>query len=129
MAVWIHGTDAGLGLQLSALSTRTRRKGSSGDAPPPRSMKPCRGHTETRAGPFDARYCCVSKLWADQPRNPSMAGPFAGWSPCRSRLETHEMKPDTPIKLVRSDELTNTVPYAYAAVTPPGARLVFTAGA
>ena len=34
----------------------------------------------------------------------------------------------TFIELVRSTALTETVPYAYAAVTPPG-RLVFTAGA
>jgi enamine deaminase RidA (YjgF/YER057c/UK114 family) len=32
------------------------------------------------------------------------------------------------VELVRSDALTDTAPYAYAAVTPPG-RLVFTAGA
>ena len=31
--------------------------------------------------------------------------------------------------LVRSSDLTDKAPYAYAAVTPPGARLVFTAGA
>jgi enamine deaminase RidA (YjgF/YER057c/UK114 family) len=34
----------------------------------------------------------------------------------------------TSVELVRSTTLTDTVPYAYAAVTPPG-RLVFTAGA
>jgi enamine deaminase RidA (YjgF/YER057c/UK114 family) len=34
----------------------------------------------------------------------------------------------TSVELVRSAALTGTVPYAYAAVTPPG-RLVFTAGA
>ena len=34
----------------------------------------------------------------------------------------------TPVELVRSTALTDTTPYAYAAVTPPG-RLVFTAGA
>jgi enamine deaminase RidA (YjgF/YER057c/UK114 family) len=33
------------------------------------------------------------------------------------------------VKLVRPAELTDTAPYAYAAVSPPGARLVFTAGA
>ena len=33
------------------------------------------------------------------------------------------------MKLVRSDELTDSAPYAYAAVSSPGARLVFTAGA
>jgi enamine deaminase RidA (YjgF/YER057c/UK114 family) len=38
------------------------------------------------------------------------------------------MEPDTPTTLVRSDELTDRVPYAYAAVSPAGARLVFTAG-
>jgi enamine deaminase RidA (YjgF/YER057c/UK114 family) len=32
-------------------------------------------------------------------------------------------------KLVRSTDLTDDVPYAYAAVTAPGARVVFTAGA
>src|SRR6476469_8825286 len=31
--------------------------------------------------------------------------------------------------LVRVPELASIVPYAYAAVTPPGRRLVFTAGA
>ena len=31
--------------------------------------------------------------------------------------------------LVRSSDLTDKAPYAYAAVAPPGARLVFTAGA
>jgi enamine deaminase RidA (YjgF/YER057c/UK114 family) len=34
----------------------------------------------------------------------------------------------TTVELVRSSALTDTVPYAYASVTPPG-RLVFTAGA
>ena len=34
----------------------------------------------------------------------------------------------TSVELVRSTALTDTVQYAYAAVTPPG-RLVFTAGA
>jgi enamine deaminase RidA (YjgF/YER057c/UK114 family) len=33
------------------------------------------------------------------------------------------------VTLVRSSDLTDKAPYAYAAVTPPGARLVFTAGA
>jgi len=33
------------------------------------------------------------------------------------------------MKLVRSSELTDRAPYAYAAVSPPGTRLVFTAGA
>jgi enamine deaminase RidA (YjgF/YER057c/UK114 family) len=33
------------------------------------------------------------------------------------------------MKLVRPAELTDSAPYAYAAVSPPGARLVFTAGA
>jgi len=33
------------------------------------------------------------------------------------------------MKLVRAAELTDSAPYAYAAVSPPGARLVFTAGA
>jgi enamine deaminase RidA (YjgF/YER057c/UK114 family) len=32
------------------------------------------------------------------------------------------------VELVRSSALTDTIPYAYAAITPPG-RLVFTAGA
>ena len=31
--------------------------------------------------------------------------------------------------LVRSSDLTDKAPYAYAAVAPPGGRLVFTAGA
>ncbi|MET0912590.1 MAG: RidA family protein, partial [Acidimicrobiales bacterium] len=34
----------------------------------------------------------------------------------------------TSVELVRSAVLTDTIPYAYASVTPPG-RLVFTAGA
>jgi enamine deaminase RidA (YjgF/YER057c/UK114 family) len=34
----------------------------------------------------------------------------------------------TSVELVRGTALTDTVPYAYAAVTPPG-KLVFTAGA
>jgi len=33
------------------------------------------------------------------------------------------------VTLVRSSDLTDKAPYAYAAVAPPGARLVFTAGA
>jgi enamine deaminase RidA (YjgF/YER057c/UK114 family) len=33
------------------------------------------------------------------------------------------------MKLVRAAELTDNAPYAYAAVSSPGARLVFTAGA
>ena len=33
------------------------------------------------------------------------------------------------MKLVRPAELTDIAPYAYAAVSSPGARLVFTAGA
>ncbi len=33
------------------------------------------------------------------------------------------------MKLVHPAELTDSAPYAYAAVSPPGARLVFTAGA
>jgi enamine deaminase RidA (YjgF/YER057c/UK114 family) len=32
-------------------------------------------------------------------------------------------------KLVRATDLTDDVPYAYAAITAPGARVVFTAGA
>jgi enamine deaminase RidA (YjgF/YER057c/UK114 family) len=32
------------------------------------------------------------------------------------------------VELVRSSALTDTIPYAYAAIRPPG-RLVFTAGA
>src|SRR5262249_61737407 len=33
------------------------------------------------------------------------------------------------VTLVSPEALTDTAPYAYAAVAPPGARLVFTAGA
>jgi enamine deaminase RidA (YjgF/YER057c/UK114 family) len=43
----------------------------------------------------------------------------------RSRWFDRQM---TSVELVRSTALTDAVPYAYAAVTPPG-RLVFTAGA
>lgn len=39
------------------------------------------------------------------------------------------MSPESGISLVRSDELATRAPYAYAAVTPPGRCLVFTAGA
>ena len=39
------------------------------------------------------------------------------------------MEPDRTITLVRSQELTDSAPYAYAALPPPGARLLFTAGA
>lgn len=39
------------------------------------------------------------------------------------------MEPGGAITLVRSTELTDRAPYAYAATAPPGARLVFTAGA
>jgi enamine deaminase RidA (YjgF/YER057c/UK114 family) len=42
--------------------------------------------------------------------------------------ETCAMEPKT-ITLVRSDDLSNRAPYAYAAMPPVGARLVFTAGA
>lgn len=42
--------------------------------------------------------------------------------------ETREMEPKT-ITLVRSDALSRRAPYAYAAMPPVGARLVFTAGA
>jgi enamine deaminase RidA (YjgF/YER057c/UK114 family) len=38
------------------------------------------------------------------------------------------MEPNT-ITLVRSDDLSRSAPYAYAAMPPAGARLVFTAGA
>ena len=39
------------------------------------------------------------------------------------------MDPNPTVRLVRSPDLTDEAPYAYAAVPPPGARLVFTAGA
>lgn len=39
------------------------------------------------------------------------------------------MSSESSVSLVRTDELATTAPYAYAAVTPPGRRLVFTAGA
>lgn len=39
------------------------------------------------------------------------------------------MEPDRTVTLVRPDELTASAPYAYAALPPDGARLVFTAGA
>jgi enamine deaminase RidA (YjgF/YER057c/UK114 family) len=38
------------------------------------------------------------------------------------------MEPDR-VTLVRADELTDAAPYAYAALPPAGARLIFTAGA
>src|SRR5262245_27726802 len=34
-----------------------------------------------------------------------------------------------PVELVRSSQLTDAVPYAYAAVVPADARVVYTAGA
>jgi len=39
------------------------------------------------------------------------------------------MEPDPTVTLVRSGALAATAPYAYAAIPPAGARLVFTAGA
>jgi enamine deaminase RidA (YjgF/YER057c/UK114 family) len=39
------------------------------------------------------------------------------------------MEPDRTITLVRSPDLTGSAPYAYAALPPHGARLLFTAGA
>jgi len=39
------------------------------------------------------------------------------------------MGDEATVSLVRAGGLASQVPYAYAAVTPPGARLVFTAGA
>jgi enamine deaminase RidA (YjgF/YER057c/UK114 family) len=39
------------------------------------------------------------------------------------------VKPGKTVTLVRSTDLTDDAPYAYAAVPDPGARLVFTAGA
>jgi enamine deaminase RidA (YjgF/YER057c/UK114 family) len=39
------------------------------------------------------------------------------------------MEPDRTVTLVRAPELAATAPYAYAAVPPAGARLLFTAGA
>ena len=39
------------------------------------------------------------------------------------------MTDDTTVSLVRVPELAPDVPYAYAAVTPPGRRLVLTSGA
>jgi enamine deaminase RidA (YjgF/YER057c/UK114 family) len=39
------------------------------------------------------------------------------------------MEPDRTITLVRPPDLTGSAPYAYAALPPPGARLLFTAGA
>ena len=39
------------------------------------------------------------------------------------------MSDEPTVSLVRAAELTSDVPYAYAGVTPPGAHLVFTAGA
>src|SRR6476660_7788172 len=40
-----------------------------------------------------------------------------------------EMTPTGSIDLVRSVELADRAPYAYAAISPLGARLIFTAGA
>jgi enamine deaminase RidA (YjgF/YER057c/UK114 family) len=40
-----------------------------------------------------------------------------------------EMTPAGSIDLIRSDELAERAPYAYAAISPLGARLIFTAGA
>ncbi|HEX5558324.1 MAG TPA: RidA family protein [Gaiellales bacterium] len=39
------------------------------------------------------------------------------------------MQPDSTITLVRVPELAGAAPYAYAALPPAGARLLFTAGA
>lgn len=38
-------------------------------------------------------------------------------------------RPESVVRLIRSDALTDTAPYAYAATTDGPARLVFTAGA
>ena len=38
-------------------------------------------------------------------------------------------RPDSAVRLIRSAALIDTAPYAYAATTDPGTRLVFTAGA
>lgn len=39
------------------------------------------------------------------------------------------MRAEPTVQLVRAPELASRAPYAYAAVTPPGRRLTFTAGA
>jgi enamine deaminase RidA (YjgF/YER057c/UK114 family) len=39
------------------------------------------------------------------------------------------MEQDRTVTLVRSNDLAATAPYAYAALPPAGARLIFTAGA
>jgi enamine deaminase RidA (YjgF/YER057c/UK114 family) len=39
------------------------------------------------------------------------------------------MHHEPAVRLVRSDELAGTAPYAYAAVVPPGRHVVYTAGA
>jgi enamine deaminase RidA (YjgF/YER057c/UK114 family) len=39
------------------------------------------------------------------------------------------MRPAGGITLVRSQDLSDRAPYAYASIAPPNARLVFTAGA
>jgi enamine deaminase RidA (YjgF/YER057c/UK114 family) len=39
------------------------------------------------------------------------------------------MRDEPSVELVRAPELASRAPYAYAAVTPPGRRLIFTAGA
>jgi enamine deaminase RidA (YjgF/YER057c/UK114 family) len=57
--------------------------------------------------------------------NHERRGRPATLTPTRSQWFDRQM---TSVELVRSTALTDTVPYAYAAVTPPG-RLVFTAGA
>jgi enamine deaminase RidA (YjgF/YER057c/UK114 family) len=49
--------------------------------------------------------------------------------PTAALCETGEMAPQARVELIRSDDLTDRAPYAYAAVAPPGARLVITAGA
>ncbi|KRC88620.1 enamine deaminase RidA [Terrabacter sp. Root85] len=38
-------------------------------------------------------------------------------------------RPTSAVRLIRAAALTDTAPYAYAATTDPGARLLFTAGA
>lgn len=39
------------------------------------------------------------------------------------------MNEEAKVPLVRAADLASQVPYAYAAVAPPGRQLVFTAGA
>ena len=62
-------------------------------------------------------------------RSPSPPRAFVQEASLPSACKTDVVKSRTPVELVRSHDLSENVPYAYAAITPEVGRLVFTAGA